>query len=111
MLRRGFDVYLTLVDDPQIDCVIRQEFDGEPHYLDIQIKARSVDAKYGGTFAAIEITKPRKNYWFIFYSEAINTYWVMPSLEVFNAANINKGSPGDQRERAIDSPTASNEFI
>lgn len=25
LLRRGFDVYMTLVDDQQIDCVIRQE--------------------------------------------------------------------------------------
>jgi hypothetical protein len=24
MLRRGFDVYMTLVDDHQIDCIIRQ---------------------------------------------------------------------------------------
>jgi len=23
LLRRGFDVYLTLVDDQQIDCVVR----------------------------------------------------------------------------------------
>ncbi|WP_229725834.1 hypothetical protein, partial [Calditerricola satsumensis] len=28
LLRRGFDVYQTLVDDQGIDCVIRQERDG-----------------------------------------------------------------------------------
>lgn len=41
LLRRGFDVYQTLVDDQQIDCVIRKEVSGNPVYLDIQIKARS----------------------------------------------------------------------
>lgn len=29
LLRRGFDVYQTLVDDQGIDCVIRQEMEGE----------------------------------------------------------------------------------
>lgn len=29
LLRRGFDVYMTLVDDQQIDCIIRQERAGE----------------------------------------------------------------------------------
>lgn len=42
LLRRGFDVYLTLVDDMQIDCVIRQDVKGEPVYLDVQTKARSL---------------------------------------------------------------------
>ena len=41
LLRRGFDVYMTLVDDQQIDCIIRQEKDGKLRYLDVQIKARS----------------------------------------------------------------------
>jgi predicted AAA+ superfamily ATPase len=41
LLRREFDVYLTLVDDQQIDCVVPQEIDGKPVYMDIQIKARS----------------------------------------------------------------------
>jgi len=44
LLRRGFDVYLTLVDDLQIDCIIPQEVNGEPVYLDVQIKARSLKA-------------------------------------------------------------------
>lgn len=41
LLRRDFDVYMTLVDDPQIDCIIRQEVNGHLRYVDIQIKARS----------------------------------------------------------------------
>ena len=91
LLRRGFDVYMTLVDDQQIDCVIRQEKGGELRYLDVQIKARSLDAKHGATFAAMIVHQPRKNFWFIFYSEIADTYWIMPSLDLVQLANVNKG--------------------
>jgi hypothetical protein len=91
LLRRGFDVYMTLVDDQQIDCVIRQEVDGHLRYLDVQIKARSIDAKHSSTFAALTVRKPRENFWFIFYSEKIGVYWVMPSLDLVRLANVNKG--------------------
>lgn len=75
LLRRGFDVYQTLVDDQGIDCIIRQDAQGEPCYIDIQIKARSKDCNPGnaGRFAAMEITSPRPNYFFIFYSEQVDT--------------------------------------
>ena len=91
LLRRGFDVYMALVDDQQIDCVVRQERDGELRYLDIQIKARSKDAKHAATFAALTLRNPRPNFWFIFYSEAVGTYWVMPSMDVVRLSNVNKG--------------------
>lgn len=92
LLRRDFDVYMTLVDDQQIDCVIRMEDDdGTPRYLDIQIKARSRSANHAATFAALQIRKPRDNFWFIFYSEAAGTYWVMSSKEVVRHSNENKG--------------------
>lgn len=92
MLRRGFDVYLTLVDDQQIDCVVRKEVSGEPVYLDIQIKARSKECnpQNAGTFAAMEVRKPRPNFFFIFYSEQADCYWVLPSLELIEEANQNK---------------------
>lgn len=89
LLKRGFDVYMTLVDDQQIDCVIRLEAD-PPHYVDVQIKARSAKAVQCGTFAAMEIRKPRDNFFFIFYSEAANCYWVMPSKDVIAKAYCNK---------------------
>jgi hypothetical protein len=90
LLRRGHDVYMTLVDDQQIDCIVRQEKKGRLRYLDIQIKARSKGAKQAGTFAAMEIRNPRPDFWFIFYSEAAETYWVMPSKDVVLMANTNK---------------------
>jgi len=92
LLRRGFDVYQTLVDDQGIDCVIRQERDGEIRYLEIQIKARSKDCKpsNAGLFAAMEIINPRPNYYFIFYSEQADAYWVIPSLELVQHAVRNR---------------------
>jgi hypothetical protein len=93
LLRRGFDVYMTLVDDQQIDCVIRQERNSELRYLDIQIKARSSGAKHAATFAALEVRDPRPNFWFIFYSETVGTYWVMPSMDLVRLVNVNKGGP------------------
>lgn len=90
LLRRGHDVYMTLVDDQQIDCIIRQEKDGQLRYLDIQIKARSSEAKNPATFSAMEIRKPREDFFYIFYSEQADTYWVVPSLELVNEANQNK---------------------
>ncbi len=91
LLRRNYDVYMTLVDDQQIDCVVRQEKDGELRYLDLQIKARSKDAKQATTFAALTVRNPRPNFWYIFYSERARLYWIMPSLDLVRLANMNKG--------------------
>ena len=86
LLRRGFDVYLTLVDNQGIDCIIRKN---ENCYIDVQIKARSRGAKEGDLFAGMSIT-PRKNYFFIFYTEEDNSFWIIPSHEVVNFGSINK---------------------
>ena len=103
LLRRGFDVYLTLVDDLQIDCVIRQKVNGEPVYLDVQIKARSLKAnkRNAGTFAALEVRNPRKNFFFIFFSEQAGAYWVMPSLDLVKEANRNKTGANKGRYRIV----------
>lgn len=92
LLRRDFDVYMTLVDDQQIDCVIRQEKDGKLRYLDVQIKARSNKCvlKDGGLFAAMTIRHPRENFFFIFYSEHADVHWVVPSLDLIKEAIQNK---------------------
>jgi hypothetical protein len=87
LLQLGHDVYLTLVDDQQIDCVIRQENGTNLRYLDIQIKARSSKINNPGTFSALEIRKPRENFYFIFYSELIDTYWIISSLDFIKEAN------------------------
>lgn len=92
LLRRGFDVYQTLVDDQGIDCIIRLDDQGGLRYIDLQIKARSKDCdpNNAGRFTAIEIVNPRPNYYFIFYSEQADTYWVVPSLKLVSIAYQNK---------------------
>lgn len=86
LLKRGFDVYMTLVDDQGIDCVMRID---EHTYIDIQIKARSRTAKQWNFFAAMTI-EPRDNYYFIFYLETNDSFWVLPSNDVVELAITNK---------------------
>lgn len=87
LLGEGFDVYSTLVDDQGIDCIIRINAN---RYLDIQIKARSVEnciLKNRGFFPQIAIPEPRDNYFFILYSQEIDSYWIIPSLDIVKMAN------------------------
>lgn len=86
LLKRGFDIYMTLVDDQGIDCIIRID---ETTYIDIQIKARSRTAKQWNFFAAMTIV-PKRNYYFIFYLENNDTFWVMPSADVVKYSITNK---------------------
>lgn len=84
LLRRGYDVYVTLVDDQGIDCVVRQ---GPGRYFDVQVKARSasVTSRNAAFFPQLKIAEPRENYIFVLYAEAIGergTYWVIPSLHL-----------------------------
>ena len=69
---------MTLVDDQQIDCVIRR---GDHDYIDLQIKAKSKKCKPGnaGIFAPLKIPNPRDKYFFLLYCERIDTYWTLPS--------------------------------
>lgn len=86
LLELGFDVYSTLVDDQGIDCIIRLN---SKRYLDIQIKARSkiCGLKNRGYFPLLTIKEETDNYFFIFYSEMIDTYWVIPSLDIIRLAH------------------------
>ena len=79
MLMEGLDVYLPLVDDHGVDCVIKKE-DGT--FIEVQIKARSNEVTDGDAalFAAIthELTP---NFYFVFYSERLDLMWIMSSEE------------------------------
>lgn len=88
MLKEGLDLYIPLVDDNAIDAVVRKE-DGT--FVEIQIKARSKDVKFGdgALFAAIPHDY-RKNYWFIFYSERIDTTFILSSKEFIKESVQNK---------------------
>jgi hypothetical protein len=89
MLKEGLDVYVPLVDDNAIDTVVRRK-DGS--FTSIQIKARSNDVCMGNAalFSAIPHDELRKNYWFVFYSERMNTMWIMSSQEFIEESVQNK---------------------
>lgn len=88
MLMEGLDVYLPLVDDHGVDCVIKKS-DGT--FIEIQIKARSNEVADGDAalFAAIthELTP---NFYFVFYSERLDSMWIMSSEEFLNECVTNK---------------------
>ena len=88
MLKEGLDVLVPVVDDDQVDAVIRKR-DGT--YLTIQIKARSKDVIPGDAalFSAIK-HEERKGYYFIFYSERMEMMWIMTSQEFLKEAVQNK---------------------
>lgn len=88
MLKEGIDVYVPLVDDDAIDAVIKK-----PHgtFIEVQIKARSKTVKMGdgALFAAIP-HEARKDYYFVFYSERLDTFWIMSSKEFIKESVQNK---------------------
>ena len=79
MLKRGLDVYMTLVDDKGIDCIVRKDANT---YYDVQIKARSKNVKHPGYFNLSDISDARPNYFFVFYAEKPDKFWVIPSERI-----------------------------
>lgn len=84
MLMEGLDVYLPLVDDHGVDCVIKKE---EGTFIEIQIKARSKEVAFGdaGLFSAIthDFTP---NFYFVFYSERLDSMWIYPLKNFYRNA-------------------------
>ena len=89
MLMEGLDVYLPLVDDHGVDCIIKK---ANGTFIEIQIKARSSKVTDGDAalFSAIthELTP---NFYFVFYSERLDSMWILSSEEFLNecVTNIN----------------------
>lgn len=88
MLKQGLDVYLPLVDDDAIDAVVKRP-DGS--FVEVQIKARSKDVVFGDAALFAAMTHDhRRGYWFVFYSERIDTVWILSSQEFLKEAVQNK---------------------
>ncbi len=88
MLKEGLDVYLPLVDDNPIDAVVKRP-DGR--FVEVQIKARSKNCNFGdGALFAALTHELRPNYWFVFYSERMETIWIMSSNEFIEHSHQNK---------------------
>ena len=88
MLKEGLDVYVPMVDDDGIDVVVKRP-GGE--FVEVQIKARSKEVKFGDAalFAAM-MTKPRENYWYLFFSERMDVMWLLSSAEFEEECVVNK---------------------
>lgn len=98
MLKEGLDVYVPLVDDDSIDAVVRRE-DGS--FIIVQIKARSSDVVEGDAALFAAITHEiRDNYWFVFYSERMDTMWILSSEEFIEEA-IRNNSGKNRGKRSI----------
>jgi hypothetical protein len=88
MLKEGLDVFLPIVDDDAVDAVVKRP-DGK--FVEVQIKARSTEVKFGhaALFAGLS-HKHRKDYWFVFYSERLDTIWILSSKEFIDESTQNK---------------------
>jgi hypothetical protein len=88
MLEQGLDVYIPLIDDFAIDAVVRKQ-DGT--FIEIQIKARSKEVKFGDAALFAAIThEHRANYYFVFYSHRLDKTWILSSADFIAEAAQNK---------------------
>ena len=88
MLKEGLDCYIPLVDDDGIDVVVRRN-DGS--FIEVQIKARSNDIKSGDAALFAAMTHElRDNYYFVFYSERMDTMGILSSKEYLDECVTNK---------------------
>ncbi len=87
MLMENLDVYVPLVDDHGVDCVIKKQ-DGT--FIEVQIKARSKEVADGDAalFAAITHEKT-PNFYFVFYSERLEMMWILSSEEFLKECDTN----------------------
>jgi len=89
MLKEGLDVYIPLVDDHAVDAIVKRH-DGTTALVQIKARSKAVIAGDAALFAAIPHEEVRLNYWFIFYSERMDTTWIMTSEEFNREAVRNK---------------------
>ena len=88
LLKRGFQVFLPVVDDEGVDLLVRNRIG---KYIEVQIKARSANAKNSHFFSRLSV-KPKDNYYFIFFTEKDENFWIIPSEELEKIAVKNKGA-------------------
>jgi hypothetical protein len=89
MLKEGLDVYVPLVDDHAVDAIVKRA-DGSTALIQIKARSKAVVPGDGALFAAIPHEEVRANYWFVFYSERMNTMWIMTSEEFDREAVRNR---------------------
>jgi hypothetical protein len=88
MLKEGMDVYIPLVDDHAVDAIVRRK-DGSIALVQIKARSRTVAVGDAALFAAIP-HEHRSDYWFVFYSERLDTTLLMTSEEFITESVQNK---------------------
>ena len=88
MLMEDLDVYMPLVDDHGVDCVIKKA-DGT--FIEVQIKARSSEVTDGDAALFSAIThEPTENFYLVFYSDRLGMMWILSSEEFLKECVTNK---------------------
>lgn len=79
LLKENRDVYLPVVDDHGVDIIVMTKPSNikkvKDQYQKIQIKS----VASGGKFHRIKCTRPKANYWFVFYSWNNDKIWLINS--------------------------------
>ncbi len=88
MLKEGMDVYIPLVDDHAVDAIVRRK-DGSIALVQIKARSKTVVSGDAALFAAIP-HEQRSDYWFVFYSERLDTTLLMSSEEFIRESVQNK---------------------
>ena len=104
LLIEGLDVYTPLVDDHGVDAIIKKA-DGT--FIELQIKARSNDAKNTGTFANIKVDAQlndnnNEKFYYIFRSEKLQKTWILSFKEFIDNSRENRNV--NYRELTVNYP-------
>ena len=85
MLEENLDVYVPIVDDHGIDCIITRD---ELHYCKVQIKSRSSDVRQPGCFTVDNHEVVIPNFYFVFFCEKTDCFWIFSSEEFCDCAKL-----------------------
>jgi hypothetical protein len=80
MLKTGLDVFLPVIDNHGVDMVVKRP-DGK--FAEVQIKARSKDAKCPAFFPDIRHKEPISYFWFVFYVGRFDAMLLLSSREFY----------------------------
>lgn len=100
MLKEGLDVYLPVIDNDRVDMIVKRP---NGKFAEVQIKARSKEAKCPAFFPEVRHEKPRPHYWFIFYVARFDAMLLLSSLEFYTLSGGRRaGKPEGTRQIRFD---------
>lgn len=94
-LKRGFDIYLPVVDKG-VDCVVKG---ASGTFYEIQIKTRATE-KRGGKYFYVNNFQPRPNFFILCYLAQTEEAYIMPSM-IFDEHSSEAYSRRGARRRLV----------